>query len=343
MENAQEAVVETSGEDGGEFNADEASNRLADDLFPKTTDGGDGASEVPDGVDAAGDGAKDATADGAAVDAAAVDDSPVPKTWPAEMHPHWLKTPKEVRDYWNLREQQMITGLDQYKGDASFGKAIRSVVTPYEDMLKAQGVDAPKAVEYLLGAHHRLTYSSPQQKQQYFAELAKQYGVTLPAAAQGETGAAQPDPAVSQLQEKLNNLEQTITIQSQAVMKQEHEKIAKEVNLFAQDKAHPYFDEVADDIIVFLKAGIPLQDAYDKAIWANPVTRAKESGRLQQEQQADAKRKAQEAADAARKASAVNIRGRDTKRSPTETGRATMRNLDSVMREVQKELKEKTH
>ena len=41
---------------------------------------------------------------------------------------------------------------------------------------------------------------------------------------------------------------------------------------FALDtKAHPYFDEVADDIIALLKTGASLQEAYDKAVWANPV------------------------------------------------------------------------
>ena len=54
-----------------------------------------------------------------------------------------------------------------------------------------------------------------------------------------------------------------------------------EINIFAADPAHPYFDDVANDITALLRGGgaKDLADAYDKAVWANPVTRAKEQAR----------------------------------------------------------------
>jgi len=56
---------------------------------------------------------------------------------------------------------------------------------------------------------------------------------------------------------------------------------ALEVNAFASDPAHPFFDEVADDIVAFVRAGDSLSKAYEKAVWANPVTREKEIARQQ--------------------------------------------------------------
>lgn len=342
----QEQQVADSGQDSGSdagFDMDQATDQLASDLFPtseKSTEFDD-SGDVIDHVDEAeiqADAAQDTQQD---MQTQAEEVEPAPKSWPKEMHDHWGKTPKEVRDYWNVREKQMLEGLDQYKGDAAYGKSMKEAITPYMALIQAQGIDAPKAVQSLLNAHYRLSVSSPSQKLQMLDYIAKQYNIDTSAwkGAQGNEQQQSVDPRYQQLQDQLHGLQQHIQSQSQATIKQEQERIAKEVNTFASDAAHPYFDEVADDMIVYLRAGTSLQDAYDKAVWANPVTRAKEQARVQQDQQAEIKRKAQEAADAAKKATAANIRSRDTRRTPTEQSRATIRNLDSVMTDVMKEIK----
>lgn len=350
-----EEIVSTGGagqdqssgvEESGVMDFDSASDKLAADMFPErnTDSAQDNDSEVDGAIDAAVDGAEISAEP--EVDAAAPQDEeiePVPKTWPKEMHEHWGKTPKEVRDYWNTREKQMLDGLEQYKNEASFGKQMRDVITPYAAMIQAQGVDAPKAVQVLLNAHYKLSVSSPEQKSQYFQQLARQYGVDIGALGTNQDDGAQvADPRYTQLQEQLFQLQQYIQSQQQAVQQSEAERISKEVNSFAEDAAHPYFNDVADDMIPFIRSGISLQEAYDKAVWANPVTRAKEQARILQEQQAESKRKAQEAVEAAKKATSANIRNRDTRRTPTEQDRGTMRNLDSVMRDVMREIKQ-TH
>lgn len=71
---------------------------------------------------------------------------------------------------------------------------------------------------------------------------------------------------------------------------EEMARVAREVETFSQDPAHPYFDEVADDIITELKMQEingqvkDLSKAYEKAVWANPVTRQKELARIQRDQ-----------------------------------------------------------
>lgn len=84
----------------------------------------------------------------------------------------------------------------------------------------------------------------------------------------------------------------------------------KEIETFAADPANPHFEEVSNDMVTLLQGGVckTLPEAYEKAVWANPVTRAKEIAR----QQAEATRKAQETeaakVAAARKATAANVR-----------------------------------
>ena len=351
----QESSVADSGqaaEQSNGFDIDQASNDLASDLFPQSGKGAqdddsiiDGAlpdesSEPPqDGSDAGQDAEK--IASGAEADAA-IQAKPVPKTWPKEMHDHWAKTPKEVQDYWDTREKQMLDGIEQYKGDANYGKAMRDAITPYMALIQAQGIDAPRAVQTLLNAHYKLSVSPPSQKQQYLQYIAKQYGIDTTGLGGTPQGQQTADPRYQQLQDELHQLKQVIQSGSEQQLNAERTRISQEVNTFASDPKNPYFDEVADDIIVMLKSGLSLQDAYDRAVWANPVTRAKETARLQTEAKAESEKKAKEQAEVAKKAASANIRNRDTRRTPTEQSKGTMRNLDSVMTEVMREMKQ-TH
>ena len=263
--------------------------------------------------------------------------SPPPKTWPKEMHDHWGKTPKEVQDYWNTREKQMLDGLEQYRGDATFAKQIKETLNPYMATINALGVDAPTAIRSLLNADHQLRVGSPSQKAQYLQHLAKQYGVDLSGISQQE-GQAPVDPRLQQLQDELHGLKQIIQTGNQQQLDEQRQKIQNEVNLFASDPKHPYFDEVSDEIVALLKSGATLEDAYEKAVWANPVTRQKEMTRLQTEQQVALKAKAIAEAEAKKKAASVNLRNRDSQRTPTGP-RATMSGLDSALRETMREIK----
>lgn len=239
---------------------------------------------------------------------------PVPKTWPKEMHEHWSKVDPAVQDYWNTREEQMLQGIGQYKDEAAFGKALREVINPYQAMITAQGLDAPKAVSYLLNAHYKLSNASEAERGAYFSELAKTYGVDLSKVAP----AAQMPPELKSLHDELNSIKSQMRTREQAAVTQAQAQIRSEVEKFASDPAHPYFEDVADDIVPFLQAGADLQTAYEKAVWANPITRAKEQAR--QTAEAEAKRKENARLDAlkSRPAAATNVRSRDTNRTPTE-------------------------
>lgn len=263
--------------------------------------------------------------------------STAPKSWPKEMHDHWAKMPKETQDYWVVREKQMLDGLEQYKGDATFARQIKETLNPYMATINALGVDAPTAIRSLLNADHQLRVGSPSQKAQYFQHLAKQYGVDLGGISQQE-GQPPVDPRLQQLQDELYGLKQVIQTGNQQQLDEQRQKIQNEVNSFASDPKHPYFDEVSEEIVALLKNGATLEDAYEKAVWANPVTRQKEMSRVQTEQQAALKAKAIAEAEAKKKAASVNLRNRDSQRTPTGP-RATMSGLDSALRETMREIK----
>ena len=256
-----------------------------------------------------------------------------PKSWPKEMHEHWGKTDPKVQDYWETREKQMLDGLEQYKGDAGLGKTLKEVITPYKPILEAAGMDETTAVRSLLNAHYRLTQGTAEQRQAAYQELGKNLGLIQP------DPNVQVDPQVRQLQEKLSAIESTITNSQQRALQETQAKVSKEVEAFASDAKHPYFDEVADDIVAMIQAGRSLEDAYEKAVWANPVTRQKEMTRLQTENEAKLKDKAKQEAEKARQAASTNVRGRETRRTPTEP-KGTM---EDTMKETLREIKTRTH
>lgn len=193
-------------------------------------------------------------------------------------------------------------------------------------------MDAPRAVQALLNAHKLLVRSTPDQKHAYFMQLARDYGIDVSGQAPAAT-----DPAVQELRERLDRTEQALTHRQSVELEQRRAATMNEVNEFAADKAHPYFEDVADDIVTLLKTGLDLPTAYEKAVWANPITRQKEIERINAESESARAKKAQEEAAKAKAATVANIRNRDTQRTPTEQ-RATMRNLDEALRESMREI-----
>jgi len=201
-------------------------------------------------------------------------------------------------------------------------------------------VNETQAVQSLMNVHYKLTNLSMPEKTAYLSSIARSYGIELPGGEQAEQQTI--DPTVRRLQEELNGIKQNLTRNQEATINQAKERVQRDVEAFATDASHPYFDEVADDIAVMIQGGHDLESAYEKAVWANPVTRQKEMSRLQTEQQAGLREKAMKEADTKKKAASLNVRNRETSRTPTGP-KATMRNLDSALEESMREIKSRTH
>lgn len=255
----------------------------------------------------------------------------VPKSWPQEMHEHWGKIDPKVQEYWETREKQMLDGLDQYKGDAGFGKVLKDAITPYQSMLEAHKIDAPKAVSFLLAAHQRLTMGTPESRQAAYQELGRNLGLSAD---------VQPNAELEALRQQVHQLTQGFT-QEQTAKQQAHmAKVQQEVTEFAANtKEHPYFDECAADIARLVGAGYDLPEAYKTAVWANPVTAAKEQARLLKEHEDKLRENQRLDALKARKASSNNVRSRETTRAPTEP----LGTMEDTMKETLAAINARTH
>lgn len=257
-----------------------------------------------------------------------------PKSWTKDQQAVWDTMSDAAKDQVLKREKQIVEGLDAYKDNATYGKTMREAIKPFEGYLQSQNVDATKAVQYLLGAHYRLTQGTPESKLAAYQELGKNLGLT-PA----DPNQPPADPTVNAALDRISKLEQSLTARQQAELNEARGRVSKEVEAFASDPAHPYFDEVSDDITIYIGAGMSLQDAYERAVWANPVTRAKEQARVAEDTEKKLRENARLNALKARKASSTNVKSRDTTRAPTEP----LGTMEDTMKETLAVIRERAH
>ena len=262
---------------------------------------------------------------------------PAPKSWAKETHERWAKLDKDTQDYIEKREKDFLDGTEQYRGEATFAKEFKDVINPYRPMLAAMGVSEKQAVSFLLNWQYRLSNGSPEQRMAAYHEMGNTLGLIT---REVDPNAPKPDPAIIALQTKLERLESATTQRQQADLNAAKADAQSKVEQFASDPANLHFDAVASDMVPHINAGLPLKDAYDKAVWANPVTREKMLQQRQTDEAAKLKEKTRAEGEAARRSTSQNVRGVESSRkAPT----APKGSIDDTMRDTLRDIKGRAH
>lgn len=289
------------------------------------------ASEVPATKTTAADTAAALAEDSAPTTEAATASAPpdgAPKTWRPEAAAEWSKLPPTVQAEIRKREEDMFKGLEGYRAEATIGKALKDTIAPYIPVLREAGLEPMRTIQGLLHSHVTLSQGTPEQKAGMFKKLAEVYGVNL-------DGGDPPyvDPTVQALQDKIAQLEGRVSGHDQRTQEAIKVQLSQEITAFASAPENIYFDEVATDIAQLLrsKAATTLKEAYDLAVFRNPVVRAKELARLTAESNAKATAETEAAAKKAREAMSVNVR---TNQARTTSGTAPTGSMEDTMAET---------
>ena len=167
--------------------------------------------------------------------------------------------------------------------------------------------------------HKSLAFGTPQQKQETLAALAKNFGVEL-SPSQSLEDSPYVDPEVASLREqvtKLQSFQQQLVNQQTAAQQQQIQQIRQtlstELNTFAADPEHAFFDEVAPDMAMLIQSGraTSLKQAYDLALRMSPEALQRENLRLAAKtatQKHPHPKAAAAKTTAARNATGVNVR-----------------------------------
>jgi hypothetical protein len=257
-----------------------------------------------------------------------------PKTWRKEALDLWGQLPPAVQSEVAKREEDMFRGMEAYKADAAYGKDFRTALQPYMELLQASGINPAQQTAGLMQAHITLATGSPEQKVQFLRQIAADYGVDLA----GLSPDAQPfvDPAVQALQSDLNSVKSILQQTQQREQNARLSEMTQKVNAFAADPKNVYFEEVATDVADLLRTKVcnTLEEAYEKAIWANPTTRAKEIARQTAERDTAARSAAAKRAAEAKKAASAVVQTR----AKQSSGTAPVGSMDDTMKEILAEI-----
>lgn len=243
-----------------------------------------------------------------------------PASWTSEMKAKWATLPSEAQQYIAQREQEShgrISELGQY---AKRMEPIREVLDHHKDYLRNVAMPPPELLSRLLDASRRLDTGDAVG---VVRDLIQNYKID-PFQLLDDGTQAQPDPNTQRLQSRIDQLERQLqgyTAQqeraAQAQRDAQSNAVLAEIETFAKDKAD--WAELQEDLfanIAAIRKAKPnashaevLQEAYDRARWANPTTRA----RLQQETQAKAEaqrvEEAKRISQQARSAASINVSG----------------------------------
>lgn len=266
--------------------------------------------------------------------AAQVAAKPAPRTWRPEAAAAWATLPPTVQDEVLKREEEIFRGIEQYKTQANYGKELQQALAPFEPLLQRFNASPAQAVSQLMSVQQVLISGTPEEKRQLVESVIRTYGINM-----GQPGEEPPyvDPQVADLRQKLAAIESNQQRAEASRQAEIRATLKAELDAFAADPAHPYFDEVAEDIGALLRGGGAkgLKDAYEKAVWANPVTRAKEQSRALAEAQAKEKKDAEARAAQARKATSANVRSN----AKTVSSTAPLGSIDDTLAAALKDLK----
>lgn len=211
-------------------------------------------------------------------------------------------TPEElklVRIEAERRESDFHRGVSEFKSHSERARQYDAVIAPYQQHLQKLGVDAPTAINALMKADVTLRTSDPATKAQYFAQLAREYGIDL-----GQVqNPPQVDPQTQFLMNQINELRQSQQLWQNQIQQQEQQEAQKLLSQFATAD-RPHFNALRDDMAFLLetKKASSLDEAYDMAAWMRQDIRTT----LIDQQRTEAQRLATEQAQI-RKAQTANV------------------------------------
>lgn len=258
-------------------------------------------------------------------------DEPIapPAEWKGAGKVQWNKLPKAVQA--ELR--------DTYQGLASE----RAEYAPLREVIQgspawaqaSREAGSAVAAANAFGQFYHLFLTNPPQ---LIHDIARAKGIDLrqlvgQPAQDGGTQQQQP-PDINSL--VTQTVQQALAPVFGQMQQAENQQLQSTIDAFAQDPAHPYFQDVKTHMGQLLKVGAAkdMQDAYDQATWANPVIRQQLL-----DAQAEATKQTQAAQVAkARQASAVNLSGSPLAGAVAQGGGKSGESAHDTVRRVMAEM-----
>jgi hypothetical protein len=228
------------------------------------------------------------------VQPAQLDIAKPPSTWTPSDREKWAELPEWAKSTILNREKQAAQALTRHDEDRVHGRKLQELATSFQAFIPA-GNTASQVAEKMLQAHARMAMASPAEKTELLLQLGQEYGADLSLFRQSDTQAP-PDninPQFQALFQKVGTLEQQLELSRRDREQQEQQVVLNSLRAFEADTKNEFFNDVRVTMGQFIQSGVAetLQDAYDKAVWANPQLREILQGRERQKQSQESQKK----------------------------------------------------
>ncbi|CAB4165452.1 hypothetical protein UFOVP833_63 [uncultured Caudovirales phage] len=226
---------------------------------------------------------------------AAVEKVGPPQAWGGLAKVKWDRLPVDVQKEIATRETEREKAVSDLL-------PVRELLDVNREFLVNEAGSLPGAVQQLV-AFAKMSVEKPTD---LILHIARAKGIDLAALVNGQRQPAQQQP--QDIETIISRaVEQRLQPYVAQTEQQQNQQLLSTISQFAADPARPFFNDVRMDMGHLLKTGQAgsMEEAYEKATWANPTIRAH---LLQQTTEAaEAQRKV--AADKARQAAGASLRG----------------------------------
>ena len=192
-----------------------------------------------------------------------------PRGWSADEKATWSTLPPAIQAAVSRRESEINEGARQWSEQR---QTYERVLSPVAELSQQNGLSVEDGITRLLTVERRLASDGPNM----IRELAQAYGVDLVALV---NGSPQPQPQQAAQQFDPNVIPQLINQSLSQALAQRDEQTAlqRTIDDFQRQPGHEHFAEVKVLMghLLTSQQATDMQDAYDKAVWANPATREK--------------------------------------------------------------------
>lgn len=254
-----------------------------------------------------------------------------PAGWTAAEKAEWSKLSPAVQAAVSRREQEIANGGKQWSEEK---RRYESVLAPIAEASGKRGLPVEQGIQLLVAAQNALDRDPISG----IKRIAATYGVDLATLAGPAAEGSQQQPDIEALVRRA--MQPILAPIQERFAGEEHQRQQSTVNIvteFATAPGHEHFDAVQNELMAMIpsiKAVNPtwtpekvLQDAYDRAVYANPTTRTAVLAAKQQADDAQRQTEAKARADKARRA-AVSVTG-----SPS--GSPSIQAKDSLRAEIE--------
>lgn len=185
-----------------------------------------------------------------------------PVGWRGAARQEWAKVPKQVQEEVHKREREIGTAMRDGAEAKQFRTQFQEAIRPYEGLIASRGVDPLTATTAMMQTHAALTMGTPAQKAQTIAKAVAEYGVDidqLAAAIDGGDPGQAPgggnggiDPAMQEYLDRqlapVRELATNFQQNQRQVQQRVQVEAATEMDAFAADPQHPYFEDVRESM-----------------------------------------------------------------------------------------------